>query len=501
MARHMPTGSVRTSLVVALAALVVIAFHESFASMVQLWHLSSYQHAWIVAPMALILLWLSRDEFASKQLRGSWSGVVALAALSLVWLVGRTTAVQAIEHLAVIGMIPALVLAVAGWPAFRTIAFPVLFLYAAAPVGEEITPFLMQTTANVSERLLGLLGVPVLRQGMFFTLPGGSFEVAEICAGLRYLMAGTVTALLFSYLNFNGWRKRILFTLLAAVSFVLANGLRAFITMLVASATNGRLLGGKDHVYFGMVLFAALLLALLWFGRRISDPPPPKVAYTPSQPWIGRPVRVAVCAVAGFAMMGSAAMLQASHATAGASLQAAKLPALPGCSGPGAWSAPWRPEYVGADVETFASYDCGGHGVHVYLASYGHQAQGKELISSENHLVPFDWRQYTQRRESTFEPAAGPAVAVNETRIAITARNAIAWHWYDVNGRTSHTRLGTKLSEARQSLDPRGVVSSVRMVAVTSTDEDFEAMSALLERQVRALWPVLAEEPHRSDGS
>jgi len=90
----------------------------------------------------------------------------------------------------------------------------------------------MEATADVSERLLGLLGVPALREGMFFTLPGGNFEVAEICAGLRYLMAGTVTALLFAYLNFNRWGKRIAFTLLAAVSFVIANGLRAFITML-----------------------------------------------------------------------------------------------------------------------------------------------------------------------------------------------------------------------------------------------------------------------------
>jgi EpsI family protein len=151
-------------------------------------------------------------------------------------------------------------------------------------------------------------------------------------------------------------------------------------------------------------------------------------------------------------------------------------------------------------VETLASYDCGGLGVHVYLASYGHQAQGKELISAQNHLVPFDWRQYVERREVRLDAEGGQAAVLNETQISITARNALAWQWYDVNGRTSHTRLGTKLNEAREALDPQGVVSSVRMVAVTSTDDDFDAMRALLEKQVRALWPVLAEEPHRSDG-
>jgi EpsI family protein len=138
--------------------------------------------------------------------------------------------------------------------------------------------------------------------------------------------------------------------------------------------------------------------------------------------------------------------------------------------------------------------------LHVYLASFGHQAQGKELISAQNHLVPFDWRQYIERREASLQPVGGPAEVLNETQVAVTARNALAWHWYDVNGRTSHTRLGTKLNEAREALNPQGVVSSVRMVAVTSTDDDFDAMRALLEEQVRALWPVLAEEPHRNDG-
>jgi hypothetical protein len=81
----------------------------------------------------------------------------------------------------------------------------------------------------------------------------------------------------------------------------------------------------------------------------------------------------------------------------------------------------------------------------------------------------------------------------------MTGRNVLAWHWYDVNGTPSHTRLQTKLNEARQALDPVGVVSSVRMLAVSSEGDDFEAMRALLESRLRTLWPLLAEEPRRSD--
>jgi exosortase A len=500
MHKFFSTPMARMALVVVLVAAVVMIFRDSFSSMFGLWSLSSYQHAYIVPPMSLLLLWMVRREFTAEPLRGSIMGLVLLAALAVLWLGARASAVQAVEHIAIVGMVIALVLAVVGWPAFRTIAFPVLFLLAAVPIGEELTPVLMRATADVSERLLGILGVPTLREGMFFTLPGGNFEVAEICAGLRYLMAGTVTALLFAYLNFNRWGKRIAFTLVAAVSFVVANGVRAFITMLVASATNGRLLGGQDHIYFGMVLFAVLLVALLWFGMKLADPAPPKREYPPADASRFRPAHVAGYATVAFALLGAAAALQAAHESSGATLLEARLPALDGCAGPEQWSAPWQPELVGADVETRASYRCGSLQLHVYLASYGHQEQGKELISAQNHLVPFDWRQYTRQRARTLEISPGVTVDVNETRVATTGRNVLAVHWYDVNGRPSQTRSRTKLNEALQALDPVGVVSSVRMVAVSSEGDDFDAMRALLESHVRTLWPLLAEEPRRRDG-
>lgn len=499
MNRLFSTPVARMALIVLLAAAVVLILRDSFASMFGLWSLSSYQHAYIVAPMSLVLLWMARREFVAQPLRGSAVGLVLLAVLAVLWLGARASAVQAVEHLAIVGMIIAVVLAVVGWPAFKTIAFPVLFLLAAVPIGEELTPVLMGATADVSERLLGILGVPALREGMFFTLPGGNFEVAEICAGLRYLMAGTVTALLFAYLNFNGWGKRIAFTLVAAVSFVVANGVRAFITMLVASATNGRLLGGQDHIYFGMVLFAVLLVALLWFGMKLADPAPPKREYAPADPSRYRPTHVAGYAVVAFALLGAAAALQASHESNGSTLVGARLPALDGCSGPTDWTAPWRPELVGADVETLVSYRCGELQLHVYLASYGYQEQDKELISAQNHLIPFDWRKDTRQRVKTLEVAPGSSIGLNETRVATTGRNVVAWHWYDVNGTPSHTRSRTKLNEARQALDPDGVVSSVRMVAVSSEGDDFDAMHSLLASQVRTLWPLLAEEPGRSD--
>ncbi len=493
------TPLARMALVVLLAAVVVLIFRDSFASMVALWSLSSYQHAYLVPPVSLLLFWMARREFAAESLRGSGLGLALLAVLAVMWLGARASAVQAIEHITIVGMIIALVLAVLGWPAFRTIAFPIFLLLAAVPVGEELTPLLVSVTADLSEYLLRLLGVPVLREGMFFTLPGGNFEVADICSGLRYLMVGAVTALLFGYLNFNTWGKRIAFTLLAAVSFVVANGVRAFITMLVASATNGRLLGGEDHIYFGMVLFTVLLVTLLWFGMKLADPAPPRREYAPADPSRYRPAHVAGYLAVAIALMVSAAGLQASHVASGSTLLATRSPALDGCSGPGEWAAPWRPELVGADVETLATYHCGELLLHVYLASYGHQQQGKELISAQNHIVPFDWRQYTRRSNVTLDFASGSTgkperdprrdERPQRARLALVRRQRQA---------LAHARADQAQRGARGAGPGRRRLLRAHGGGELGRD-DFDAMRSLLESQVRTLWPVLAEEPRRSD--
>ena len=80
MSKLLSTPMARILLVVLLAAAVVLAFRDSFSSMFGLWSLSSYQHAYIVPPMSLLLLWMARREFAAQPLVGSAVGLVLLFA-------------------------------------------------------------------------------------------------------------------------------------------------------------------------------------------------------------------------------------------------------------------------------------------------------------------------------------------------------------------------------------------------------------------------------------
>jgi exosortase len=198
-------------------------------------------------------------------------GLVGIAALVGGWMVARSLGIAGAEHLAVVLLIPVSIATLLGTAVVRAALFPLLFLVAAVPVGDSVVPYLVESTATLSSTLLRAVGVPVFRDGAFLTLPGGNFEVAETCAGLRYLISGMMVALLFAYLTYQSNLKRAIFVAAVGITVVLANGVRAFIVMYVASATDMRYLAGRDHVVFGWLLFGAVLIAALWIGSGYAD--------------------------------------------------------------------------------------------------------------------------------------------------------------------------------------------------------------------------------------
>lgn len=198
-------------------------------------------------------------------------GLLFVVSLAGFWIIARLAGVQVIEHALVLAMIPATTFAIAGPNLTRKFLFPLLFLLLATPLGDSLVPHLMVVTADLSSGLLKLMGIPVLRNGQYLSLPGGDFFVADVCSGLRYLVTGTMISLLFGYLTYKSAMKRITLVACTAITLVITNGVRAFIVMAVASGTNMQYLGGRDHIYFGWLLFGIVMMLIMWIGTRFAD--------------------------------------------------------------------------------------------------------------------------------------------------------------------------------------------------------------------------------------
>ena len=235
-----------------------------------------------------------------------------------------------------------------------------------------------------------------------------------MCSGLRYLLASATLALLFGYLNFRTIRTRMLFIAVDGRDLHLGNGVRAFIVMTVASATDMKVFGGSDHVFFGMGFFAVLLLLLFWIGSRYADPPPPKqIAETEPGAVDMRKVGAAFLAAvlvlaAGLIMQIKVRRLQSPRTCV--------CPASPAVSSRAEWRATWTPAMQGADAQQLASYRCGEAVVHVVIVSYVNQGQGNELVGTDNAVVPSEWWQLGAQTRQDLALRDGGTLRVNQTR-------------------------------------------------------------------------------------
>src|SRR5258706_16017176 len=148
-------------------------------------------------------------------------------------------------------MIWARVLAIWGREVAGAIGFPLGFLVLGVPMGEGLIPPMMDWTADFTVRALQFSGIPVFREGLFFTIPSGNWSVVEGCSGVRYLIASLTVGVLFAYLSYRRTWKRLLFAAMSIVVPIIANGMRAYLIVMIAHLSNNQLAHGVDHFIYG----------------------------------------------------------------------------------------------------------------------------------------------------------------------------------------------------------------------------------------------------------
>lgn len=459
-----------------LLALVVWAavYRETLSAIVDLWRTNStFSHGILIVPIALWLAWGKRSELGAIPWEPSWVGAAAVLACAAAWVVGRGVGVVGLEQFAVVASIPALTLAVLGSQAARVLVFPLSFLMFAVPIGHALVPVLMSVTADVATWLLQATGVPVLRAGMYISIPAGQFEVARACSGLNYVVTGLVLGVLYTYLTFSSWPKRLVSLLAFIVIPIVANGLRVYVTILVSHLTDMRFGPGAEHVWFGRVFFIVVMLAMFMVARRWSDP---IAAVTPGhampQPTLGLG---SWAAVAGAMLAILAGPLYLAYVTERVESRLAveteqlQLPSgLDGWQGPQDEQDAWRPLYSGARLERIGTYqDSDGATVDVYLGVYGiGTVGGAEMISYGNRISREDHRSLNGRAVRRVALPGGGQLLVREQ---LVSDGRLVWFWFMVGDQSFTSPYAVKAQEA-MALVAGGTVTE-RIVTLATEDD------------------------------
>jgi exosortase/archaeosortase family protein len=115
------------------------------------------------------------------------------------------------------------------------------------------------------------MGVPVIRHGFLFSLPGADIEVAEECSGIHSGLSLFIAGLLAEHILLQGYWKKACLVLCIFPIAIFKNAVRIVTIAWLGIHVNPDFFHGQLHRQGGLpfsLLSLALLAVLIWLLRR-----------------------------------------------------------------------------------------------------------------------------------------------------------------------------------------------------------------------------------------
>ena len=468
------------------AVAVVLFYRDTAWSMVSIWQRSdTYAHGYLIVPISLWLIWTKRAVLAEHAIKPVLWISLFLVPGGMVWLLAHLTDVQVMQQLAMVGILIVGIWAIVGHSIARIIAFPLGFLFLAVPMGEDLVPPMMDFTAVSTVWLIKLTGIPVYREGLYFTLPSGNWSVVEACSGVRYIIASLTLGLLYAHLTYRSLGRQLLFVLASLVVPILANTARAYIIVMLGHLSDMTIATGVDHLIYGWVFFGLVMLLLFWVGSlwREDDQLPAREANVTasrssnSSSTIGGFIAVWLFTfvLAGFWPLFGQAIEQPFETGSRVTLQVP--PAV------GGWVMevnspwPWQPVEAGQDAQLVAAYRRGDDHVALYLQQYLQQRQGAELVSGKpGQFVDEDQSWRIVARGSKRARVGAGEVTVEQLMLGHGATQLQLWNWYRIGDHYTANPYLAKWYEALNAItfgrrDAARIIVAAQVGPQTDTQE------------------------------
>ncbi|TCV88151.1 exosortase A [Sulfurirhabdus autotrophica] len=469
-------------------AAILYLYKETGLSTVAIWERSeTFAHGFLIFPISAYLVWTRRNLLAQLTPHPDYRGLFVIAALGLGWLIADAGSVLVLTQYGLVAMIAATVWTILGPQVARAIAFPLGFLLFAVPAGEFLIPSMMNFTADFVVGALQITGIPVFREGTFFTIPSGQWSVVEGCSGLRYLIASFTLGTLYAYLTFRSTKRRIIFSILSIIVPVFANGMRAYLIVMIAHLSDMTLALGVDHYIYGWVFFGIVMMLLFWIGSfwredLIAEPEKNITTETPSAPsTTGRNFIITGAVLFIIAAIWPAYATYLDNRPIKTKGLVMSLPdSINGWQKQNVPISNWQPHFVGADSQILQTYKKGENTIELHLFYYRTQRQDAELINSQNYMVQQKhpvWNNVGEEpREVTLD---GKKTVVQESLLRSPSTRLIVWSWNNLASTYTIDPYLAKLLLAKARLFGQHDDGAAIIVASQYSDDKEDAAKAL----------------------
>jgi len=250
-----------------LAVAIALVYWRIVAALCGDWvHDPNYSHGFFVPLFCAWVVWRERERLKSIPSRPSNSGLLVILGALGVLMLGVYGAELFLSRTSLLFLIAGLVIYMRGWRLFRALLFPwaVLFLMVPLPVivFNQIAFPLQFQASRLASGLLGLAGVPVLREGNIIQLPSLTLDVVEACSGIRSLVSLITLAVFYGYIFEPRKILRAVLVIAAVPIAVVANGVRIMGSGLLGQYWNPDKAEGFFHTFSGWLVFVVSLVML-----------------------------------------------------------------------------------------------------------------------------------------------------------------------------------------------------------------------------------------------
>lgn len=473
-------------------------YRETALLTVSMWYESeTFAHGFLIFPISSWMIWLRRRDVGALSPRPNFWVLGLIAAAGFAWLLANAADVLVLQQYCVVSMIPLMIAALLGLDIAVKLAFPLLFLLFAVPVGEFLLPPLMDYTADFTVLALQLTGIPVYREGLFFAIPSGNWSVVEACSGLRYLIASLTLGCLYAYLSYRSIKRRLFFVGLSVLVPVLANGLRAYMIVMIGHLTDMKLAAGVDHYIYGWIFFGVVMLLLFWAGSFWREDQPTERISKSSwreptvSPSFSKLSAAAISVLVVVTVWPLYAMWLAERAPADAPKLTLSDPQNGWQAVPGRLTS-WEPEYVGVRAKLNQTYAKDDRQIGLYIGYYNNQHQGIELINSLNTIVSSQnsaWGIIDSR--DLMISIDAQELPIKETRLRSMDQRLLTWQLYWVEGHYATNRYVVKALQAVYKLLGRGDDAAV-IIGYAVYDEEPQKAAHTVAEFLGEMFPAIA---------
>lgn len=256
-----------------LRSLASLSFHDENSS-----------HILLIPLISACLIYLQRKWIFRAPCNCPSVGIPLLLLAAVLWYSLKTplSSLNNTDRLSVAASLIVLVWLAAfilcyGISSFKAAAFPLLFLLLMIPLPvvliEHTVSILQKGSAETCYALFRLLGVPIIRHGFRFSLPGVDIEIAEQCSGIHAGLSLFIAGLLAGHVLLQETWKKASFILCIFPIAIFKNAVRIVTIAWLGIHVNPDFFHGALHRQGGLpfsLLALALMALVLWLLRPVA---------------------------------------------------------------------------------------------------------------------------------------------------------------------------------------------------------------------------------------